>query len=55
MEAAGSYETLVFIYQTAWRRISKDSNLHGYNHENLKPHMNQTASGQVSELLCARR
>jgi hypothetical protein len=28
MEAEGSFETLVIIYQTTWRHISEDDSLH---------------------------
>jgi hypothetical protein len=38
MYAAGYYEVLLPIYQTIWRRVSKDSNLHGHFRENLEVH-----------------
>jgi hypothetical protein len=36
MEAAGSSETLLTIYQTTLRHISEESNLHSHRHENSK-------------------
>jgi hypothetical protein len=38
MEVAGSFETLVNIYQTALIYILEDSNLHSHCHGNLISH-----------------
>jgi hypothetical protein len=38
MEAAGSYKTIVFIYQTTRRHVSDDSNVNLHRRENLKFH-----------------
>jgi hypothetical protein len=35
MEATGSFETLVMIYQATWSHIPENSNLHSHRHENL--------------------
>jgi hypothetical protein len=36
MEANGSPESLVTIYQTTWRYIPEDNNLYSHFRENLK-------------------
>jgi len=38
IEAAGSSETFILIYQTAWHHIPEDMYLHSHCHENLKSH-----------------
>jgi hypothetical protein len=39
MEAAGSLEMLVNVYQTTRQHIPEDSNLYNHQLENLKAHM----------------
>jgi hypothetical protein len=38
MEAISTSETSVNFYQTTWRNIPENSDLHNHRHENLKSH-----------------
>jgi hypothetical protein len=49
MGAVYSSKMLVTKYQTIWRHIPEESNVHSYHHEDFKSHSLPSLHGKIKE------